>query len=89
MRAAEVSTIVDEQLDLQLPYEQADTGALGGAPDQAHHICSRDQQPRVGSPVDVRPAVLQSSPLATPHMQVAAHNPRPACRPARRRLPFA
>ena len=45
MRAAEVSTIVDEQLDSQLPYEQADTGALGGAPDQAHHICSRDQQP--------------------------------------------
>jgi hypothetical protein len=89
MRAAEVSTIVDEQLDLQRPNEQADTGALGGAPDHAHHICSRDQQPGVGSPVDVRPAVLQSSPLATAHMQVAAHNPRPAGRPARRSLPFA
>jgi len=89
MRAAEVSTIVDEQLDLQLPDEQADTSALGGAPDQAHHICSRDRQPGDGSPVDVQLSVLQSSPLATSHMQVATHNPRPARGPARLRLPFA
>jgi hypothetical protein len=72
MRAAEVSRIVDKQLDWQFAHEQADTGALGGAPARAHHICSRDRQPGVGSPVDVRLSVLQSSPLAT------AHNPRPA-----------
>ena len=74
MRAAEVSTIVDEQLDLQRPNEQADTGALGGAPDQTHHICSRDQQPRVGSPVDVRPAVLQRGWQRFVHFAVKSPN---------------